>query len=248
MSTSEEAGLISKAKDSFLQLLLDNRKSGDFTDFPITCDKSEWKVHRIVACSHSKYFRRMESFQEGQTKKIDMEGQTPAVIAKLVDYLYKCDYDDCVYHGDSSQVEHQTESEEHGDINTSHDEAASRNSRPSKLALHARMYVTGDMYCIDQLKLLAKAKFSAALVKDWDKEDLSDVIRFIYDNTRSDDREIRESLVPTLVRHKETLRSDNIFMNMVETHGEFAKDLINAWTDPTPEDSPKEFLQVRMGM
>lgn len=175
-----------------------------------------------------------------------MEGQTPAVIAKLVDYLYKCDYDDCVYHGDSGQVEHQTESEEHGDVNTSQDEAASRDSTPGKLALHARMYVVGDMYCIDQLKLLAKAKFSAALVKDWDKEDLSDVIRFIYDNTRTDDREIRESLVPTLVRHKETLRADDIFMNVVETHGEFAKDLINAWTDPTPEDSPKEFLQCTL--
>ncbi|KAL9614875.1 MAG: hypothetical protein Q9204_008805, partial [Flavoplaca sp. TL-2023a] len=107
-----------------------------------------------------------------------------------------------------------TESEEHDDVNTSQDVAASRDSTPGKLALHARMYVTGDMYCIDQLKLLAKAKFSAALVKDWDKEDLSDVIRFIYDNTRSDDREIREPLVPTLVRHKETLRSDDIFMNV----------------------------------
>ena len=85
------------------------------------------------------------------------------------------------------------------------------------------MYFAGDKYDIGGLKMLAKAKFSAALVQGWDQEDhFPEAIRMVYENTVSSDRGLRECLKPILVVHKQKLQSNEKFMDMVETNGEFA--------------------------
>lgn len=155
---------------------------------------------------------------------IVLKEENPEVIAKLVDYFYKFDYDDG------------------NDDNRQQPDA--QGSAPTKLAFNALMYVAGDKYDIGGLQLLAKAKFSAALVEGWNKEDLPKVIRFIYENTVSSDRGLRECLVPTLIQHKQALRSDDAFRKVVGTVGEFAVDLIVAWTDPN-QGSPTFFLQCQ---
>ena len=171
--------------------------------------------------------------QEGKTRRLDLQEENPAVVAKLVSYLYTCDYDDCVLDFPAHDSEdNNANGGEKASNEDSRERSKSQAFMPGKLALHARMYVAGDMYRVDQLKLLAKAKFSTALGDGWDKEDFPEIIRFIYDNTVSSDRGLRESLAPILLQHQGKLRADDAFMNVVETHGEFARDLINAWTDP----------------
>ncbi|KAL8758873.1 MAG: hypothetical protein Q9199_001162 [Rusavskia elegans] len=180
MSNSIEAGLVSEAKEVFLQGLLRSDS--------------------------------VKQLQEGEMGSIVLKEENPEVIAKLVDYFYKFDYDDG------------------NDDNRQQPDAQS--SAPTKLAFNALMYAAGDKYDIGGLQLLAKAKFSAALVEGWNKEDLPEVIRFIYENTVSSDRGLRECLVPTLIQHKQASRSDDAFRKVVGTVGEFAVDLIDAWTDP----------------
>lgn len=167
--------------------------------------------------------------QEGETSRLDLQEESPAVVAKLVNYLYTCDYDDCIldFSGHDSEDNNANGSEEASNED-SRERSKSQAFMPGKLALHARMYVVGDMYRVDQLKLLAQAKFSAALVNCWDKEDFPEIIRFIYDNTVSSDRGLRESLVPVLLQQKDKLRADGAFMNVVETYGEFAEDFVSA--------------------
>lgn len=166
------------------------------------------------------------------------------MVDKLISYFYTCDYDDCVFDFPEHNSEDNNENKREEDSNEdSQERSNSQTFKPEKLALNARMYVVGDMYCIEQLKLLAKAKFSAALVEGWNKEDLPEVIRFIYEKTVSSDRGLRECLVPTLIQHKQALRSDDAFRKVVETVGEFAVDLIDAWTDPNHQGSQTSFLQ-----
>lgn len=165
----------------------------------------------------------VKQLQEGEMGSIVLKEENPEVIAKLVDYFYKFDYDD-------GNNDNQQQPIAHG-------------SAPRKLAFNALMYVAGDKYDIGGLKLLAKAKFAAALVDGWNKEDLPEVIRFIYENTVSSDRELRECLVPTLIQHKQALRSDDAFRKVVGTVGEFAVDLIDAWTVPNHQGSQTSFLQ-----
>ncbi|KAL8957634.1 MAG: hypothetical protein Q9193_005144 [Seirophora villosa] len=96
------------------------------------------------------------------------------------------------------------------------------------LALNVGMYIIGDRFDVSHLQDLAREKFSAALIERWDKENLADVIRTIYDNTMSGDRPLRDCLIPTLQINRKALRKNEDFMNLVRTHGDFAVDLVNA--------------------
>ncbi|KAL8768424.1 MAG: hypothetical protein Q9209_005330 [Squamulea sp. 1 TL-2023] len=222
-----------------------NTASGGLEDLTISCGELQWKVHRIVVYSHSDWFRKacQPGFKEGKTALINLEEENTALIEKLVDYFYGFDYDDDDFGlnevdqtddentndentNDENTNDESTHDEHINDENT-YDENNNDNDQDhpiphtcGKLALHAAMYVTADKYDVGTLKVLALAKFSTALVDRWDKEDLPKVICFVYGNTVSSDRGLRESLVPILVQHKQKLRTDEIFMKMVETHGE----------------------------
>ncbi|KAL8878743.1 MAG: hypothetical protein Q9198_003517 [Flavoplaca austrocitrina] len=220
MGNLAKAYLIYDAKETFLQGLLKFEKSGDFTVFTIACGDREWKVHRVVICSHSKYFWKtcQSGFKEGETGAIVLKEENPAVIAKLVNYFYKFDYDD-------SDVK-----DAHSDKDN-REQPPAQDCKPSKLEFNALMYFAGDKYDIGGLKILAKAKFSAALVQGWDQEDhFPEAIRLVYENTVSSDRGLRECLKPMLVVHKQQLQSNEKFMDLVETNGKFARDLIPLWT------------------
>ncbi|KAL8778190.1 MAG: hypothetical protein Q9213_007526 [Squamulea squamosa] len=240
MSRSAEATLVAEGKESFLKRLREITASGGLEDLTISCGELQWKVHRIVVYSHSDWFRKacQPGFKEGKTALINLENENPALIAKLVEYLYGFDYDDS--DSEPNEVD-QTDDKNNNDD----DQDQPVPQTCGKLALHAAMYVTADKYDVSTLKVLALAKFSTALVDRWDKEDLSEVIRFVYENTVSSDRGLRGSLVPILVQHKQKLRTDEAFMKLVETHGEFAVDLINAWTNPNQQDAQRSFLQCR---
>ncbi|KAL8790913.1 MAG: hypothetical protein Q9213_000338 [Squamulea squamosa] len=160
---------------------------------------------------------RFQGTREGKAGSIDLKEENPSVINKLVHYLYNCDY----HEPDDGEICRDT----------------------GKLAVNATMYTIGDRFLLNGLKDLAKAKFAAALPDGWNKENLLDIIRFIYDNTLSDDRGLRECLLPILTQHKDSLRSDSAFMDVVKNYGEFAIDVIDAWTKPNPQDIQKTFLQ-----
>ena len=218
-------------------------RSTALSSVPILTISEVWKalryVRKLVRLARYAFVKQP---QEGKTSRLDLQEENPAVVAELVNYFYTFYYDDC---GLDFPEHHSEDNNANGSEEASNEDSRERSDSqafmPGKLALHARMYVAGDMYRIDQLKLLAKSKFSTALVNGWDKEDLSEIIRFIYDHTVSSDRGLRESLVPILLQHQEELRADDTFMNVVETHGEFARDLINAWTNPNHQ--PRTFFK-----
>ncbi|KAL9602949.1 MAG: hypothetical protein Q9219_001474 [cf. Caloplaca sp. 3 TL-2023] len=155
------------------------------------------------------------------------------MVDKLIQYLYTSDYSDA----DNYLLCENTTgcaSESVKDSNMSDEEEGKaesplRTEEPQKLSLNAGMYIAGDRYDLSGLKDLARQKFSTALVDRWDKEDLPDVIRTIYEETLSTDRALRDSLTPTLQKHKQALREDEGFMEVVKSHGDFAVDLIDAW-------------------
>lgn len=139
--------------------------------------------------------------------------------------------------GELSEIsgQHGKENEEDGadERNKGEDTNEAEQEEPQQrdsqlLALNAGMYIIGDRFDLSQLKDLAKAKFSAALIERWDKESLPKVIRTIYENTSTSDRGLRDCLVPTLLQHTKALREDEDFMEIVKTHGDFAVDLVDA--------------------
>lgn len=101
------------------------------------------------------------------------------------------------------------------------------------LLVNANMYAIGDKYRIDDLKNLAKRKFSDALEAGWDIVSFPEIIETVYSTTLPSDRGLRDCLTPVLLKHKEELHKHEGFIGLVKdklADGEFAMDVIHAWT------------------
>ncbi|KAI4189144.1 MAG: hypothetical protein LQ348_003836 [Seirophora lacunosa] len=147
-------------------------------------------------------------FQEGETSTVELKDVDPLLIDQLISCFYTFQYSGLARF--SKDREHQP------------------------LALNVEMYIIGDRYQLSGLKVLAKSKFSAALLHCWDKEPLTEIIRNIYENTVSTDRALRDALLPILQEHRQTVRVNEEFKEVVRTVGDFAVDLMDAWGAPAP--------------
>ncbi|KAL8967638.1 MAG: hypothetical protein Q9183_002821 [Haloplaca sp. 2 TL-2023] len=163
----------------------------------------------IISCEGRQW--KVHRVVEGETQCIELKEEDPNMVDALVDYLYCFDYTD------GRQIQSTVQS-----------------SGSNTLSINANMYIIGDKYNLRDLKTLAKQKFQTALSSSWNKENLPDVIRTIYDNTLSSDRALRDCLIPILESQKTVLRAREAFMQLVSSHGEFAIDLIDAWADLSP--------------
>ena len=112
-----------------------------FSDLTIVCESTEWKVHRCFIVPHSKWFERCckGAFQEGSSRRIELEEDNPLAVARMITYFYTFDYDDSL-----TSVE------------------ANTNKVYNELDMNAWVYVTADKYDVPELRTMALRKFMQA--------------------------------------------------------------------------------------
>lgn len=68
--------------------------SGDFADFEIVCQGHVFQVHRAIICARSQYFQAVtkHGFKEGVDRKLVLEEEEPALIARYLIFLYSDSY------------------------------------------------------------------------------------------------------------------------------------------------------------
>lgn len=71
------------------------RDQEQFADFTIICGAEEYKVHRVVISSRSRYFRSAcsRNFKEGDSARIELQGEDEEIIGSLVHYLHHLEID-----------------------------------------------------------------------------------------------------------------------------------------------------------
>ncbi|KAG4261389.1 hypothetical protein FPRO04_10605 [Fusarium proliferatum] len=154
------------------------RESGEFTDFTLTCDGRDIKVHKIIICSQSPVFRAACSgqFKEAFSGTYDLKSHQPDMIQLMVDYLYTGDYS--IHMNEPDNLDETKES------NTS--------SNSGALSTHAIMYALGDEYDIKGLRDLSARKYSWSLDENLELDEFLNSIPLVYTMTPDSSRGLRD--------------------------------------------------------
>lgn len=173
------------------------------------------------------------------------------IVEKLIDYLYKGDYDDgnmtvqdwqhtscnspVLYlttphiHmlGGSSSAPSYAATDDDADTETDADADANADDDDSPLAINIKMYIIADKYDIEDLKELACSKSIPAMrgMKDM-YATLTKCIRFLYENTMEEDRKMKITVMGKVLVVIDTLRNYPDFDALLQERGDLAYDLV----------------------
>lgn len=200
--------------------------SGLYSDFRIKCDKHTFNVHKAVLRCASAYFKatienntkvsrlrpgKTESaflraqtnilLQEQQENAITMTNDDPAIIARLLIFIYTGEYlvrplSSWKYDKDAPFTT----------IHDTYKTAADQWQVACKLAV--RMYQIADMTLIEPLRWNTRNRFLTSMRPDRDAKteglnfwatnemkDVTEIIKLAYDNTRADDIMLHDPIV-----------------------------------------------------
>ncbi|KAL9065531.1 MAG: hypothetical protein Q9161_008183 [Pseudevernia consocians] len=152
--------------------LVDLLETGKLSDLKIVCGEKEFAVHKTIICCQSKPLMAMctNGMKESQESVIDLTFDTEPCVSRLVDFLYRCDYDEL---DDDSEDASPDNRDTKNDTVAPWNEPASHSSNANtadsasatvlrQLSLHVDMYVLADKYDLDSLGVLAQQKFARA--------------------------------------------------------------------------------------
>ncbi|KAK0294907.1 hypothetical protein LTS00_006373 [Friedmanniomyces endolithicus] len=104
---SHPSALMEDPMQAFKQGLANTYKTEEFADFTIICGPHTFRVHKVIICLHSEYFRsacRSNRFREGEKGELilktaqpedDEDGtcDDPEAVKHMVQFFYQLDYD-----------------------------------------------------------------------------------------------------------------------------------------------------------
>jgi len=200
-------------KDGLLSLLA----SGKYSDLTIQCGEVGVAVHRAVLCPRSKFFAKAcdGPFEEASSGKVNLEGDDPYTIERMLSYLYTLDY------SDNSAVRPLLPTGQNWPLLLSNEESK------SVLELDAQVYAIAEKYDISGLKDLAKHKYKLAL-GNCSGGDFLRSIQQVYQLTPPSDRGLRDLVIEYTSAHMTELRAKNEFTVAIEDIPGFCVDLLQA--------------------
>lgn len=220
-------------------------RTGEFSDLEILCGDRHFSVHKNVICCQSVPLKAMctNGMKESQESVIDLTIDTEPCVSRLVDFFYRCDYDelgdDCE---DASTDDEDTaannDSVAQWNLGSGKDDAGTYSNdassddflpvplivTPRQLSLHIDMYVLADKYDVSSLAELAKKKFetmaeqSRPLHRKESFFPALETVPRIYAVTSEHNRGLRDVVVEytRLQRTKSNNRDSFMFTDKVE--------------------------------
>lgn len=165
--------------------------------------------------------------QEAMTGQVTLEDD-PRIVAKMIDYLYCADYEDC---DESPMVELAEEQTEISTIDKIADTAgsdmaavASVPAKEKRARLNAEIYVIADKYQIEGLKILAMQKMESSLQSNWTDTEFIHTIQYVYGPNSPSHSELRDILSRSAVQHLSTLEHQQHFHETLKTFTAFSYD------------------------
>ncbi|KAE8395890.1 hypothetical protein BDV23DRAFT_193660 [Aspergillus alliaceus] len=222
--------------DSLISKIRDN---GVYSDLKINCGSSRFDVHRVIVCLQSAFFTKAieGGFQEAKSNEITLH-DNPTIVKKMIDYLYRQDYNDTCELAIEEQAQRPPEpmdaaaDEYEISATTAPSEEKDcpsvplQDAKETKVSVNAKMHVLADKYAVERLKDHSKEKLKANLTREWNDTDFLWLIEYTYGPHSPPNSELRDVIVTFAVQHLSTLDKLPQFHQVHKEFSEFGSDLL----------------------
>lgn len=211
------------ASDSFMAGLSRYYNTADLSDVTICLVDErldvlhELKAHRIILCSHSKWFMNAFDirYKEALSPIIDIRDDDTESFKAMLEYFYTSDYDvqtgtpECTQ---DTQISKATKIEEE--------------SYSLSLLFHIRIYAMADRYEVPSLQALAADKFREVAKKSWHTAGFLEAIEELYTLTLESDGRMGRTIATIVHQHRDRLMESERMKQLIRHFPTFGHDLM----------------------
>ncbi|RFU33137.1 hypothetical protein B7463_g3156, partial [Scytalidium lignicola] len=158
--------------------------------------------------------------KEAVSQEIVLDEEEPPTVAKMIDFLYRLDYDDNRLDtvGGASVAEQPT------GLNS------------VSLLVNAKIYIIADKYDIQALKEWAVVKYKEVLPATWNSNSFIESAILVFENTPESDQMLREVIIRKASENAKTLFDRGEFVALLQSHGYFAAEVLRDVVFNHPND------------
>lgn len=192
------------------------------TDFKITCKDQVFDVHKAIISQFSEPLKARCHGQgiEGQSGVMEHTEFGPEVVERMISYIYTLDY--------AVEGEDGLGAKIGDDENTNTDSVDVQYNINHILKAHVQVYGIADFYDIENLKYLAREKFTAAAEHGWQANGFINLISAVNTRSSQNDRGLRDALRNYATKHCVQMVEDSDLMtelSELEDVQDFAADM-----------------------
>ncbi|KAJ5969415.1 BTB/POZ protein [Penicillium viridicatum] len=183
MSTS--ADIQDVMRDLFLR--------GQFSDMELICQGINFKAHRAIVCTQSRYFNSAmcDGFKESTEKSIRIQEDIPETIERVLSYLHLREYDD------SGTIQCRTVPKPAPSITDVDSSKFAKNIALNNM----RVFIAADKFGIAPLQSSATQKFSKWAAENWNSPVFPEVIQEVMESVPSYESNLQEVVVDIICTH-----------------------------------------------
>jgi hypothetical protein len=150
-------------------------------------------------------------------------------VAKMIDFLYRLDYDD-----------HRLDYGFQFQDSTENDEIAVVDAlNAASLLVNAKVYIIAEKYDIQSLKEWAATKYNEVLPATWNSTSFIESARLIFENTPESDRILRDIIIRKTGEDAKVLFHRGEFNALLKSHGDFAIEVLRDVVFNPPDERKK---------
>ncbi|RJE20545.1 BTB POZ domain protein [Aspergillus sclerotialis] len=159
--------------------------NGKYSDLTISCEGTDFKVHRAVICSQSTFFDAAvnSGFREAASSRIDLPEDDVDTITRVLTYCYLQHYP-VGNEPDTSSFP----------LPLLYTEPTTGPSSVTIAQSHLRVYIAADKFNIPNLKELARCQLVHWAYENWSSASFPSIVQDIWCNTPLHDNDLRDRI------------------------------------------------------